>query len=84
MTFNRLSDARAEALKQSVANPKLYYTITSCFGWMVTGAKRLNVFAPSDASDWSGRTGTYWLNGVEKPFTAAQKIQDDLATPQSR
>ena len=83
-TFDKLDDARAHALAQSKLHPKFYYTITTAFGWMVTRAKRLSVFAPSDATDWSGRTGTYWLNGQEKPFTVKQKIMDDLKTPTSR
>lgn len=81
---NELKVARAQALIASQANPKAYVTITACFGWSVVVSKRLNVFAPSDSTDVWGRTGTYWLNGVEKPFTAKQKITDQNKTPFSR
>ena len=80
-TFTSLNDARAEALRISIAHPTLYVTIGSCFGWIVSTSKRLNVFAPSDYADPFGRTGTYWLKGVEKRFTEKQRIADQNATP---
>lgn len=84
MVYNELSVARKAALKLSGENPRAYVTITPAFGWMVTVSKRLNVFAPSDSTEPFGRTGTYWLNGVEKPFTQKQKIADQNKTPLMR
>ena len=80
-TFQRLDDARIAALDYSRRHPRAYVTIGSCFGWIVESHKRLNVHAPSDAKHWSGQTGTYWLNGKEKPFTTAQRVADQNATP---
>lgn len=79
--YSTLDAARAAALKLSKAHPESYVTIAADFSWVVMRSKRLSVFAPSDCSDVFGRTGTYWKNGVEKPFTKAQRIADDLATP---
>jgi len=79
--FNDIDEARAFALAESKKNPTSYYLITSCFGWFVESASRLRVQSPSDATHFSGQTGTYWKNGKEKPFTEKQKIADELATP---
>ncbi len=80
-TSNNLDDARAYAAAYSQQHPRAYVTIESCFGWLVVSRKRLHRFAPSDATHFSGKTGTYWLNGHEKPFTSAQRISDQNATP---
>ena len=79
--FTNLKAARAAALKQSQQHPKDYVWLVSCFGWMVVRKPRLGVFTPSDATDVFGKTGTYWHNGVEKPFTKKQKVADQNATP---
>lgn len=70
------TEARATALKLSRANPGMYVTIFSCFGAYCHMGKSLHVNAPTDS--WGK---SYWLNGVEKPFTSAQRLADDLATP---
>lgn len=70
------AEARATALKLSRANPGMYVTIFSCFGAYCQMDKRLHVNAPTDS--WGN---SYWLNGVEKPFTPAQRIADQLVTP---
>lgn len=80
-TYTSLPEARRAALALSQKNPTMYVAIGNCFGWMVVMHKRLNVFAPSDYTDTFGRTGTYWLNGKEKAFTAKQRIADQNATP---
>jgi hypothetical protein len=80
-TFSVLDEARAEALRRSRANPSRYYWISDCFGWIIVDAARLHVFAPSDGTHWSGRTGTYWKNGKERAFTEKQRIADQNATP---
>ena len=72
-TCNRLNEARAFALAYSQNNPRRYVSIAECFGWIVVSHTRLNVHSPSDGTNWSGRTGTYWRNGTEKPFTNAQR-----------
>lgn len=79
--FPKLTEARDAALRLSRQNPAKYYAIASCFGWIVIESTRLSVFAPSDYSEPFGRTGTYWKNGLEKPFTEAQRSADDRATP---
>lgn len=73
---NTPAEARATALKLSRANPGMYVTIFSCFGAYCSIHKRLHVNAPTDS--WGN---SYWLNGKEKPFTEAQRIADQLATP---
>ena len=83
-SFERLSAARAHALETSKKFPAEYVVISDCFGWMVTRIKRLGVFAPSDYSNWSGQTGTYWIGGKEKAFSAAQRMQDQIHTPEMR
>lgn len=79
--FKTLSVARAHALETSKQFPAEYVVISDCFGWIVNRMKRLGVFAPSDYSDWSGKTGTYWLNGKEKAFSASQKLRDQINSP---
>lgn len=68
--------AKAKANEVSLARPGCYVIIVNDFGYCLSVSKRLNVFAPSDAAIKS-----YWLNGTEKPFTSAQKIADQNATP---
>ena len=80
-SFETLSAARAHALETSKKFPVEYVVISDCFGWIVNRIKRLGVFAPSDYSNWSGKTGTYWLNGKEKAFSASQKLQDQINSP---
>lgn len=72
-------EARAYARHLSTENPGKYVTLFTCFGIFATVADRLHVFAPTDS--WGG---SYWLNGKEKPFSAAQKLADELATPITR
>lgn len=76
---NTVAEAKECAKRCSIQNPGQYITITSCFGLFLNIAKRLHVFAPSDAP---AAFKCYWLNGVEKPFTTAQKINDQINTPQ--
>ena len=70
------TEARATALKLSRANPGIYVTIFSNFGAYCSMSKRLHLNAPTDS--WGK---SYWLNGVEKPFTSSQRLADQLATP---
>ena len=83
-TFETLSAARAHALATSMKFPHEYVAIINVFGWMVTRRTRLNTFAPSDYTHWSGQTGTCWIGGTEKAFSAAQRLQDQIHTPQMR
>tara|TARA_R110002051_G_scaffold260961_1_gene320863 strand:+ start:340 stop:582 length:243 start_codon:yes stop_codon:yes gene_type:complete len=75
--YSTLSTGRAAALQASLDNPGSYVHMWSAFGLGITVSKRLHVNAPGDAYG-----DTYWLNGKEKPFTEAQIIADELATPQ--
>ena len=75
--YPTLSTGRAAALQASLDNPGSYVHMWSAFGLGITISKRLHVNAPGDAYG-----DTYWLNGKEKPFTEAQIIADQLATPQ--
>ena len=68
--------ARAYARHLSTENPGKYVTLFTCFGIFATVADRLHVFAPTDS--WGD---SYWLNGTEKPFTSAQRLADQMATP---
>lgn len=79
--FTNIRDAREAALIASQADGSRYFWIGNCFGWFVESASRLPIHAPSDASDWSGQTGTYWKNGKERSFTEKQRIADQNATP---
>lgn len=90
-TFETLSAARAHALALSLKFPREYVAIISgnawvstVFDWMVTRRTRLNTCAPSDYTHWSGQTGTYWIGGKEKEFSAAQRLQDQIHTPEMR
>jgi len=74
--YNSLEEARAEILKKSKAEPSRYFSLRACFGLRIVRQKRLHVFTPSDSYG-----NTYWLNGREKPFTKAQRIADQNATP---
>ena len=73
-TFETLSAARAYALAQSIKFPAEYVAIIredvsgipmGAVSWMVIRRTRLNTFAPSDYTHWSGNTGTYWIDGTE-------------------
>jgi hypothetical protein len=83
MTFNTLAEARGAALTLSKSHPKMYFVITADFGWTVVSLAKLGLQTPSTATDWTGRTGTYWLNGIEKKFSKAQIIADQNSTPVS-
>tara|TARA_R110002110_G_scaffold166022_4_gene366499 strand:+ start:88 stop:336 length:249 start_codon:yes stop_codon:yes gene_type:complete len=74
--FDTLAAARRYAQTFSRENRGVYVTLQACFGLMVTTSPRLHVFAPSDSY-----TNSYWLNGTEKPFTNAQRVADQHATP---
>ena len=71
-----LKTAKQFALQLSKDNPNKYIALIACFGIFAVMYNRLNVFSPSDSCCES-----YWLNGKEKQFTAAQKIADQNATP---
>lgn len=73
---NTLDEARAFAARLSLERPGMYVTLYACFGIFAKAEKRLHTFAPSDSIGDS-----YWLNGKEKPFTSAQRIADQNATP---
>lgn len=73
---NTPAEARAFARLLSQNNPGKYVTLFTCFGIFAQVDKRLHVFAPTDSYGDS-----YWLNGVEKPFTSSQRIADQNATP---
>lgn len=76
LTSKNETEARAECIKLSQDNPGRYIIPFTCFGLFATVAKRLHVFAPTDAVfAW------YALNGRIKPFTGKQKLADQLATP---
>ena len=83
-TFETLSAARAHALATSIKFPHEYVLIIHAFVWLVTRRTRLHIFALSDYTHWSGQTGTYWIGGKEKEFSAAQRLQDQIHTPQMR
>ena len=74
--YDTLEEAKSEALRLSIANPRTYYTLDACFGIFITGHKRLGVFAPSDSC-----YKAYWHGGKERPFTEAQISQDWAHTP---
>jgi len=77
--YQNKPDTIKAGLAFSKANPNLY-VIALRWGFdqaYVTGNKRLNIFAPSDAM-----FGIYWLNGKQKKFTEKQIIADQNATPQ--
>ena len=74
--YYTVSRARQEAIKLSKANPKLYYTLFDCFGVFIGESKRLHIFAPGDSF-----YPCYFKAGEEKPFTQAQIIADQNATP---
>lgn len=74
--FETLAEAKTAILKKSKAEPLRYFTLCACFGLCILRHKRLHVFAPSDSYG-----NTYWLNGREKPFTKAQRIAEQNATP---
>lgn len=80
-TFATIAHAKAAALAASQADPSRYFWIVNCFGWVVISANRLAVQTPSDGSDWSGQTGSYWKNGKERRFSEKQIIADQNATP---
>jgi hypothetical protein len=80
-TYTTLSEARDAALRESEAAPSLYFWIYDCFGWAIDSAQRLPVYAPSDGTHWSGRTGSYWKAGKERDFSDKQRIADQNATP---
>lgn len=71
--------AKAEALKVSRANPGKYITIDEVFGTLYIHIEsRLPIFAPSDAHP---ALKFYILRGKIKPFTEAQIIACQNATP---
>ena len=74
--YGNIKTARLEALRLSKANPQNYYTFFACFGVFIDCQKRLHIFAPSDSC-----YPYYFKNGQEKPFTEAQRIADQNATP---
>lgn len=71
-----LDEARAFAKLLSFKNPGKYVTLYSCFGIFAKLSDRLHVHEPSDSI-----VNHYWLNGMVKPFTSAQGLADQLATP---
>ena len=74
---HNMVDAKAAAAKYSKKNPRVYVTLSSLFGTAyIHEDKHLHVFAPS-----SSIGDVYWKAGKEKPFTSAQKIADQNATP---
>tara|TARA_S200002703_G_scaffold73110_1_gene63127 strand:+ start:59 stop:337 length:279 start_codon:yes stop_codon:yes gene_type:complete len=74
--YNTLPEAREAARQASIDNPGCYVHLFTAFGLGISIEKRLHVNAPGDAYG-----NTYWLNGNEKPFTEAQVIADQNATP---
>jgi hypothetical protein len=79
--FANIDDARQAAIAASQEDASRYFWIEDCFGWCVCSASRLQIHTPSDATDFTGNTGTYWRNGKERSFTDAQRIADQNATP---
>jgi hypothetical protein len=79
--FRTIDEARAAALAASQDDASRYFWIENCFGWFVNSANRLAIHTPSYASDWSGKTGSYWKNGKERNFSEKQRIADQNATP---
>lgn len=74
---DNIVDAKAAAAKYSKKNPGVYVTLSSLFGTAFIHAdKHLHIFAPTSTIG-----GIYWKAGKEKPFTDAQKIADQNATP---
>ena len=76
--YYSLKEVRADGIKLSRANPKLYYTLFTSFGLYLEASKRLHIFAPDDAPmgiDY------YFKNGKQKQFTSAQRIASQNATP---
>jgi len=71
-----LDSAKQFARKYSEDNPGQYVTLFANFGIYISVSKRLGTFAPSDSIG-----GVYWFNGREKPFTSAQQVADQNATP---
>jgi len=76
-----IAEARAFAKATSAADPGTYYTYHACFGLYLAGARRLDVFAPTDTPY---QLRYYYLSGREKPFSEAQVVADQLATPVTR
>jgi len=68
---------RVEALDLSRQNPGMYVIVENLFGPFASLHKRLNVFAPTDS-----HVDEYFLNGVARKFTSAQRAADSAATPQ--
>ncbi len=75
-TGKTLTEARAFAVQLSNECPGKYVTLTACFGIFAVVADHLHVHAPNDSIGES-----YWLNGKERQFTAAQHGADQRATP---
>jgi hypothetical protein len=70
------TEAREFARDYSVNHPDEYVVLVNDFGACLMTARRLWAQAPSDSY-----TGTYFLNGSERPFTDAQRLADQRATP---
>ena len=71
-----MKEIKDKAKQISLKNPGKYVTIAACFGIEYVVSKRLHVFAPSDSF-----VKSYWLNGIEKPFSNKQIIRDQILTP---
>lgn len=71
-----LDEARAFAKLLSIKNPGKYITLYACFGIYAAIHDRLHIHGPSDSI-----VNHYWLNGLVKPYTKAQRIADQNATP---
>ena len=77
-----LSEATAAAQQYSATHPALYVRLGSCFDLHLAAENRLHIFAPSSCpwwlpDEWRG----YWKGGKFRPFTTAQAIADERATP---
>ena len=70
------AQAKEEAIALSIANKGMYVEVFACFGLFAGLLPRLSVYTPSGSI-----FGWYALNGKIKPFTNAQKIADQNATP---
>lgn len=68
--------AAAYGLSLSIQHPDKYVTVVNDFGACYFITDRLATQAPSDSP-----SPVYWLNGKARPFTNAQKIADQNATP---
>lgn len=71
-------DARIEMKRISKQHPGKYCVPCACFGIFLHVLGKLHVNAPSDTPIG---LKFYYLNGVEKPFTEAQRIACQQATP---